>query len=314
MARPYRLEVEDTCYHITSRGNERKVIFSQDRDREKFLEYLLKAKQKYKFYLYAYVLMSNHFHLLLETSLPNISKIMQYINTSYTTYYNIKHKRTGHLFQGRYKSIVVDKESYFLELSRYIHLNPVRAKIANKVQDYAWSSYKGFVAKNGDGKIDKERVNALINMNKSSYVKFIEEGVENKIEPFKNLYAGFILGAESFIKEKLNELKDKVEGEISYKAELRAEAREKDIIKAIEDKYGKSLAEIKESKVRPMKEKQILVYLLRRMTGLTNRQIGELIGLKFSAVSKAGLKIEEQIKSNKRLRQEVGVLVSSFEG
>lgn len=314
MARPYRLEAEETCYHITSRGNERKAIFTKDRDREKFLEYLQKAKEKYKFYLYAYVLMTNHYHLLLETKLPNISRIMQYINTSYTTYYNVKYKRSGHLFQGRYKSIVVDKESYFLELSRYIHLNPVRAKMVSRPQEYAWSSYQGYISKSGDGRIDKERVNELTEMNGSACARFTEEGITDKIEPFKNLYAGFILGKTSFIKEKLNELKDQVEGEISFKDELRAEANGEAIIKAVEDKYGKSLEEIKESKRRPMREKQVLVYLLRRMTGLTNAEIGEMLGLKFSAVSKAGIKLEDEMGSDKGLRREVEELASRFEG
>ena len=108
MARPYRLQSEDCFYHITSRGDDRKKIFISEYDFTKFLEYLSVAKTKFKFYVYGYCLMSNHYHLLLETTQPNISKIMHYINGSYTTYYNIKRRRSGHVFQGRFKSIVVD--------------------------------------------------------------------------------------------------------------------------------------------------------------------------------------------------------------
>jgi REP element-mobilizing transposase RayT len=111
MARPYRLQGEGYLYHITSRGDGRKKIYYNDRDYEKFLEYIKKAKEKYKFNLYAYVLMSNHFHLLIETTQANLSQILHYIKSSYTTYYNIKRRQSGHLFQGRYKSIVVDRDS-----------------------------------------------------------------------------------------------------------------------------------------------------------------------------------------------------------
>ena len=114
MARPYRLQGENCLYHITSRGDDRKKIFISDHDFNKFLEYLLIAKDKYKFHLFAYCLMSNHYHLFIETLEPNLSKIMQYINTSYTVYYNTKRKKTGHLFHGRFKSIMVDGDSYFL--------------------------------------------------------------------------------------------------------------------------------------------------------------------------------------------------------
>ncbi len=132
MARPYRLQGENIFYHITSRGDGRRKIYGSESDYNKFLEYLLKAKERYQFRFYAYALMPNHFHLLIETLKPNISQIMHYIKSSYTTYYNTKRKNVGHLFQGRFKSIVVDQDNYFLLLTRYIHLNPVR-KIRGQV-------------------------------------------------------------------------------------------------------------------------------------------------------------------------------------
>lgn len=167
MARPYRLQAEDCLYHITSRGDDRKKIFLNETDRRKFLEYLLSAKEKFKFYLYAYCLMGNHYHLLLETTQANISGVMQSINASYTTYYNIKRKHCGHLFQGRYKSIIVDADTYFLEITRYIHLNPVKARIVKSPEEYPWSSYKGYLNKKGDGVIDKDRIKKIIFSKKS---------------------------------------------------------------------------------------------------------------------------------------------------
>ena len=130
-----------------------------DTDFEKFLEYILTAKEKYGFYLLAYVLMSNHYHLLIKTTKPNLSRIMHYINGSYTTYSNVKRRKTGHLFQGRYKSLVIDADSYFQELTRYIHLNPVRAKMVKNPEDYKWSSYNAYVGrKRKDRYIDKEEI------------------------------------------------------------------------------------------------------------------------------------------------------------
>ena len=107
MARAVRLQAEDCFYHITSRGDDRKPIFRSERDYQKFLEYLALGREKYKYYVHVYCLMTNHYHLLIETTLPNLSRIMQYLNTSYTVYYNVKRKKSGHLFQGRYKSIIV---------------------------------------------------------------------------------------------------------------------------------------------------------------------------------------------------------------
>ncbi len=123
MARSLRIEYEDAVYHVTSRGNERKKIFFTKHDYKKFLDYMKKAKKKYGVMVHCYVLMSNHYHVVIETPKANLSKVMQYINGSYTTYINTKKKRSGHLFQGRYKAIVVDRDNYLLELSRYVHLD-----------------------------------------------------------------------------------------------------------------------------------------------------------------------------------------------
>ncbi len=212
MARPYRLQGENCFYHITSRGDDRKKVYINEYDFKKFLEYLLRAKERFNFCLYAYVLMPNHYHLLIETRKPNLSRIMQYLNTAYTTYYNIKRKRCGHLFQGRYKSILVDKQGYFLELSRYIHLNPVRAKLVKSPEEYKWSSYKGYISKKGDGYIDKDQIKNTLDMNEARYRQFVLNGMETEqVNPLKGIYAGFMLGPTSFIKEKLQDLKIQVE-------------------------------------------------------------------------------------------------------
>src|SRR5664279_2859353 len=140
MARPLRIEYPGAFYHVTSRGNEQKDIFRSRKDREKFLGYLESAKERYGAVIHAFCLMNNHYHLLLETPSGNLSQIMRHINGAYTTYFNVKRKRAGHLFQGRYKAILVEADEYAKELSRYIHLNPVRVGIVANPEEYRWSS------------------------------------------------------------------------------------------------------------------------------------------------------------------------------
>ena len=142
MARPLRITYPGAFYHVTSRGNERKNVFKNKRDREKFLEYFESATKRYDAVIHVFCLMDNHYHLLLETPSGNLPQIMQHINGAYTTYFNVKRGRSGHLFQGRYKAILVDIDEYAKELSRYIHLNPVRAKLVKTPEEYEWSSYQ----------------------------------------------------------------------------------------------------------------------------------------------------------------------------
>ncbi len=128
MSRPLRIQYPGAVYHVTCRGNERKEIFREDQDRITFLELLMDSQEIYQVKLYAWVLMENHFHLLLETPLGNLDQFMRRFNISYTGCFNRKYQRVGHLYQGRYKSILVEKENYLSELSRYIHLNPIRVQ------------------------------------------------------------------------------------------------------------------------------------------------------------------------------------------
>lgn len=145
MARPLRLEFAGALYHITCRGNERKAIYFDDTDFELFLTLLDKVCEQYNWVVHAYCLMTNHYHLLLETPDANLSKGMRQLNGTFTQAINRKHQRVGHLFQGRYKAILVDKDAYLLELSRYIVLNPIRANMVQTLEDWRWSSWHAVV-------------------------------------------------------------------------------------------------------------------------------------------------------------------------
>jgi len=142
MTRPLRIEFEGAVYHITSRGNARQAIFLDEEDFTDFLRVLCSVVKRYHFILHTYCLMNNHYHLLIETPYGNLSRGMRQLNGLYTQRFNQRHQRVGHLFQGRYKAILVDKDNYLLELCRYVVLNPVRAKIVKDPKDWRWSSYQ----------------------------------------------------------------------------------------------------------------------------------------------------------------------------
>ncbi len=205
MARPLRIEFAGGLYHITSRGNARQHIYFDNRDRTTFLELIDKTRTRFDWYIHAYCLMSNHYHLLIETGTPTLAKGMKLLNGSYTQYFNRKHRRVGHLFQGRYKAILVDKESYLLELARYIVLNPVRARMVRSAGQWDWSSYRATA-----GHTDQEQLlttdwilACLASKKKQAqdrYCSFVKAG-RNQPSPWERLKNQIYLGDDQFVEE-----------------------------------------------------------------------------------------------------------------
>jgi len=205
MARPLRLTFPGAFYHVLIRGNQRQDIFFDSQDRQEYLERVKRYKDEIEFILYAYVLMVNHVHLLIETPSISISKIMQRINLTYTQYFNKKYGKIGHLFQGRYKAFLCDRDEYLLSLIRYIHLNPVRANLVKEPRDYPWSSHRDYLAGKED-LVDTKRAlrffSERVSQARRQYEDFVNEALgEGKN---KSLYQGLrqqILGGDEFIKE-----------------------------------------------------------------------------------------------------------------
>ena len=206
MARPLRIQYPGAFYHVTTRGNERKDVFKNKKDRERFLSYLESATERYFARVHVFCLMGNHYHLLLETPEGNLSQIMRHLNGAYTTYFNIKRQRSGHLFQGRFKAILVDADEYATELSRYIHLNPVRAEMVDNPADYPWSSYQYYVGQKRSPKwLVTDFILGYFGRSRSdapkAYRDFVEAMVNREYEsPLKEVFASTILGDEGFIK------------------------------------------------------------------------------------------------------------------
>jgi len=205
MARPLRLELPGALYHVTSRGNGRESIYSDDRDRKTFLQTLDDVYCRYHWLIHAYCLMDNHYHLLVETPDGNLSIGMRQLNGVFTQRFNRRHKHVGHIFQGRYKAILVQKDSYLLELIRYIVLNPVRAGMVKDADDWRWSSYR---AMTGRGKPPEWlQVDWLLSQFGSSkknaraaYASFVQGGIGGS-SPLKDVQEQAYLGDDTFLVE-----------------------------------------------------------------------------------------------------------------
>jgi REP element-mobilizing transposase RayT len=204
MARPLRLEFPGALYHVTSRGDRREDIFDDDDDRLLFYDVLKEVYERYNWRIHAYCLMSNHYHLLVETPDANLSKGMRHLNGVYTQRFNSNQNRVGHVFQGRYKAILVQKDSYLLELSRYIVLNPVRAMMVRAAKDWPWSSYRATTGQTEMPKwlyvdwllsvFSKQRATAI-----RHYKQFVADG-RGQPSPWEHLKNQVYLGNAQFVK------------------------------------------------------------------------------------------------------------------
>jgi len=204
MARKPRVEYPGAFYHVMTRGNRKQVVFKDDKDRLKFLRKLLKYKERYGFVLYAYTLMKNHLHLLIETQDVPLSRIMQGLLQSYTQWYNGKYRTVGHLFQGRYKAILCDKKVYLLNLIRYIHLNCIRAGLVKEASAYKWSSHRIYLGVEESKLIDTDFVLSQFASGRKRAIKLYEQFVlewigEGKREEYYRTVDQRFLGEEDFI-------------------------------------------------------------------------------------------------------------------
>ncbi|KUK27741.1 MAG: Transposase [Acetothermia bacterium 64_32] len=274
MARPLRVEFPGALYHITSRGNAGEPIFLDDEDRLTFLDILAEVVKRYRFLCHAYCLMGNHYHLLIETQEANLSRGIRQLNGVYTQAFNRRHGRYGHLFQGRYKAILVEKDPYLLEVARYIVLNPVRAGVVKQPGRWRWSSYRSTAGLEEPPSFlevewllsqfapDLERARRM-------YRRFVAQG--KGVELWGGLKGGVILGGERFVEEIKPLLKErKPEIEVPRRERLAARPTLKELFEGVKDK----------------EERDFRIYEAVIEHGYRLAEVGEHLGLHYSTVSR----------------------------
>jgi putative transposase len=312
MARPLRIQFPGAFYHVTSRGNEGKAIFRNDRDRQRFLSYFESAHERYGATIHVYCLMQNHYHLLLETPRGNLSQILHHLNGAYTTYYNVKRKRAGHLFQGRYRALVVEMESYCQELSRYIHLNPVRASLVKAPEHHPWSSYPAYLAlKRKPPCLETSLILGYFSSRTSSaqerYREFVQKGVDSPPRnPVQEVYASTFLGNEDFI----NRIWKKGSGRAVQ------DSRNIPALKVLAERP--SLPAIREAvqKIGGTSDrlaKKVGLFLSREKAGFSLREIGSFYGMKEGAVSQAIGRFRHQILQTPSLKKKLNQVLTRLE-
>jgi len=306
MPRIARIQFPGAFYHVLSRGIERRSIYRSVRDRQRFLEILQEAQERYQIKVYGYCLMSNHYHLLLETPEGNLSRVMKYVNGSYATYFNAKWKRVGHIFSYRYKSIVVEEDRYLMILSRYIHLNPTRAKMVEMPGDYRWSSYREYLNLRKSKWLDTDWVLQIFSSKSKleamqRYKQFVEQGMDGKVQdPFKRSIRGSILGSDEFVERITG-------GNQEWNDIKRENVIEKPTINEIE-KCVESLDTLDAKNKR-----KIAVYLYRQYTDETYEAIGEKLGgISRQGVYKMVQQFSSELKKDKKLADEVGNLIAKI--
>ncbi len=335
MARPLRIDVEGGWYHITARGNERRAIFRSEGDRQRFLELLGDLPARFGIKVHAFVLMRNHYHLLLETPLGGLSRAMQWLNVSYSVWFNRRHGRSGHLFQGRFTAIVLEAENCAVKVSRYLHLNPVRlarfglgkqqraelrasqgsptnaAEIKERIaalRTYRWSSYRAYVGlEGGPGWLETASIYRLFGgrwrERRGHYRAYVEEAVREGVleSPWERLQARTIIGRAAFVKR--------------VKAALKGNRREQPAVRALQERSGfeeiiREVERLKGERWTAFRDRRgdwgrdLVLTVARRRSGLSLQELGRAAGgLDYSSVSVAVTRFERRLAKDKQLEE-----------
>lgn len=275
MARPLRIEYPGAVYHVTARGNARQAIFLDDEDRKSFLSILGSVVERFNWLCHAYCLMTNHYHLLIETPDSNLSQGMRQLNGVYTQAFNRRHDRVGHVLQGRFKSVLIEKESYLLEAARYVVLNPVRAKVTRNPRYWKWCSYAATVGQRlapvfltTDWLL--KQFNPKKDVAQRAYSQFVAEG--KGVSLWDDLQGGILLGSDGFVKR--------------IAPILRSKKQLKDVPKAQRFAARPTLAKLFRGAKRDKAKRNARIHEAFLEHGYTLSQIGDYLRLHYSTVSR----------------------------
>lgn len=320
MARSWRIEYEGAFYHLLSRGNERRDIFIDDDDRHMFLDAVGEMAERFAIDIFAYVLMGNHYHLLVRTQRPNLTRAMQWFGATYTSRFNYRHSRSGHLFQGRYKSIIVQNDAYLMQLSCYIHRNPLRAGFVKRLADYHWSSYRAYAyGKQVPDWLSTELILAQY-AGKEERHRLYRAKVQRYSKEEKRLWEDFhhgcFLGSKRFVAQiRRKYLPEKPHDEIPGQKQLAGSFDPLIILHKAADILNCDLKRLlKSGRLSGLEKDQrdVLIYLIWKTGRLTNAKIGELFGLTYSSVSHGVKAAKTKLKQDLKLRTKFNVINSQF--
>ena len=341
MARPLRIERPGGRYHVTARGNERRAIFRDDSDRAHLLELLSEAAERFAIRIHAYVLMDNHFHLLVETPEANLSRAMQWLNVSYSVWFNRRHDRAGHLFQGRFRSVVIEDDAGWQEVARYVHLNPVRVAALglgkrdrsaarqglakppapglvgqrlSLLHEFRWSSFRAYAGYGAPTSwLWREPLARLCGgsteaQRRAAFREYVEQAVrQGTVErPWDRLLGGFVLGTEAFARQ--------------LRREVRGNAREQNQLKALAVRvtWPQIVSALERLKREPWDKfcgrhgdwgRDAALWLGRRLGRLKLQELGKLAGgLDYAAVGQAVSRLAKRLQKEPQLRNSLAKL------
>lgn len=319
MARPARIEYEGAFYHVMNRGNRREEIFIDDNDRWRFYEILGNIEKRYGIIIYVFVLMSNHYHIMLETPFANLSRVIQRLNGDYALYFSRRHRRPGHVFQGRYRAMLVEKDAYLLELSRYIHLNPVRAGITKTPEEYKWSSlpiyYKG--KPKLPFKLHWKWILSIFGERKSiatrRYLEFVYNGIGEKKNPGDEAIGGWILGSEKWVEGAIGRWEDFSSEELSGVKPIKRMISVAEMEKLVCREFQVRESDLK-SATYNNRARMAIIYLTVNYCGLTLKEAGQRYeGTSYFAVGKAVSRFRDRLSEDHELNKKIKWILSNVQ-
>ena len=318
MARPLRTEFAGAIYHVMSRGNARQVVFRDERDYQRMVNGLEQTVHRFGWELLSFVLMPNHFHLFLRTPHPNLSRGMQYLVSGYANWYAKRHHRPGHLFQGRFKSELIEDESYYWTISRYVHLNPVRGKVplAAHPRDWPWSSYRGYAQRRHrlkwvayDVLYSAWRGEVGGSDPEAAYRRFVEAGLaEPPQNPLKRAVHGWLVGSEAFVDRIRSQVQPpRHQDEVPASRQL-ASLDSKTVIATVAEYYGVDSDQFKVRRSREL-SRDVAAWLCRRLVSGTLRDLAAAFGVEHpDSVRNLVRRVNRALSTSRSVQKDVETL------
>ena len=311
MSRPWRIEFEGALYHVLSRGNEGRDIFLDDEDFNIFIDLLGEMSSRFEVDIFAYVLMNNHYHILIRTNRPNLSKAMQWTGVTYTRRFHNRHIRSGHLFQGRFKSLIVQNDAYLVQLSCYIHRNPLRAGSVKRLIDYKWSSYPVYAyGRRPPGWLKTQTILSQFGTGDQhqEYRTKVQRYLGEERSLFEDLRYGLFVGTAKFADKLRSQFPEETpHPEIPQQINLSRDHELEKLTNKLLKVLGCNLKMFRESLRISQTDKtarDVMLFILWQTGRFSNREIAKVFGLSYSSVSRRVGIVRNRLREDKVFKNE----------